>query len=288
MVNLISSLASIQEEYPEISQNQIASMVAEYIDNDFDIILKNVVSRIQLPSKMDRKVDEYRERRRKARNRISSDEKSEKEWLINILSNLKEATLAEQVHDDAWGTYSKWIGKHDAWDPQVGGQLFLSEINYKKYKARTNYKTTELADFVNQTKKDTTLIYTEIKEYSDRTDGVDDEGIRKIYDSMKLMAEQLSGNKLLNIYKEYHEDFGVIINITLEQNDKDAFNVWLKLIEGNQATENRAKIIVDWTLPNTLPELDFINKSVEVMIKAGLSPKLIEGFNAQKELDEWE
>ena len=76
--------------------------------------------------------------------------------------------------------------------------------------------------------------------------------MNKIVEQIRSLAEEISQNKVRDIRQKYDEDCGFIVEVVLDQNDKEAFETWLRLIE-----EVRLKgfvLSVDWTGENILSE----------------------------------
>jgi len=104
----------------------------------------------------------------------------------------------------------------------------------------------------------------------------------ELVEQIRSIAEEISQNKVRDIRLNYDEDYGIIVEVVLDQNDKEAFETWLRLIE-----EVRPKgfvLSVDWTGENILSEEPFTQYAVEVMLRSGVSPIRKDKFSAVKEV----
>jgi len=108
--------------------------------------------------------------------------------------------------------------------------------------------------------------------------------VREVVEQIRSIAEEISRNKVRDIRLKNDEDYGFIVEVVLNQNDKSAFETWLRLIE-----EVRPKgfvLSVDWTGENILSESAFVQYAVEVMLRSGVSPIRKDKFSAVKEVRE--
>jgi len=80
------------------------------------------------------------------------------------------------------------------------------------------------------------------------------------------------------------EDYGFIAEVVLDQNDKEAFETWLRLIEEVRPKERGIVLSVDWTGENILSEEVITQYVVEVMLRSGVGPIRKDKFSAVKEV----
>ena len=100
------------------------------------------------------------------------------------------------------------------------------------------------------------------------------------------IARDISQNRVEKISHYYDDDFGFIVEIIVNQTDKEAFETWLRLIDEVKTLGLEVLVSVDWTGENVLSEDEFVHKAVEVMLRSGVKPKLTEKLDVEKELEE--
>jgi len=104
----------------------------------------------------------------------------------------------------------------------------------------------------------------------------------EIVERIRSIAEEISQNKVRNVRLNYDEDYGSIVEVVLNQNDKFAFETWLRLIE--EVRPKGIVLSVDWTGENILSEEAFTQYAVEVMLRSGVGPIRKDKFSAVKEV----
>jgi len=104
----------------------------------------------------------------------------------------------------------------------------------------------------------------------------------EIVEQIRSIAEEISQNKVRDVRLNYDEDYGTIIEVVLDQNDKEAFETWLRLIE--KVRPKGFVLSVDWTGENILSEEAFVQYAVEVMLRSGVEPIRKDKFSAVKEV----
>jgi hypothetical protein len=112
------------------------------------------------------------------------------------------------------------------------------------------------------------------------------EGLDEMKEEILSIANEVSHNKVENIRQYYDDDFGFTIEIKVNQNDKEAFETWLCLIDKLKPLVFGSLVTVDWTGENILSEEEFVHKAVKVMLKSGVGPKRTDRFSAVEELEE--
>jgi len=108
--------------------------------------------------------------------------------------------------------------------------------------------------------------------------------MNKIVEQIRSIAEEISQNKVRDIRQKYDKDYGFIVEVVLNQNDKEAFETWLRLIEEVRPKERGIVLSVDWTGENILSEEAFVQYAVEVMLRSGVGPTRKDKFSAVKEV----
>ena len=108
------------------------------------------------------------------------------------------------------------------------------------------------------------------------------EGWRKVVEQIRSIAEEISRNKVRDVRLNYDEDCGFVVEVVLDQNDKEAFETWLHLIE--KVRPKGFVLSVDWTGENILSESAFVQYAVEVMLRSGVGPIRKDKFSAVKEV----
>ena len=107
--------------------------------------------------------------------------------------------------------------------------------------------------------------------------------VREVVEQIRSIAEEISQNKVRDIQQKHDEDYGRIVEVVLNQNDKSAFETWLRLIEVI-GKERGIVLSVDWTGENILSEEAFVQYAVEVMLRSGVGPIRKDKFSAVREI----
>ena len=110
--------------------------------------------------------------------------------------------------------------------------------------------------------------------------------MNEIIEKIHSIAEEISQNNVRDVRLNYDEDYGFIVEVVLNQNDKSAFETWLRLIEEVRPKERGIVLSVDWTGENILSEEAFVQYAVEVMLRSGVGPIRKDKFSAVKEVEE--
>ncbi|RLE69750.1 MAG: hypothetical protein DRJ45_06290 [Thermoprotei archaeon] len=109
--------------------------------------------------------------------------------------------------------------------------------------------------------------------------------MNEIIEKIHSIAEEISQNNVRDVRLNYDKDYGFIVEVVLNQNDKSAFETWLRLIEVI-GKERGIVLSVDWTGENILSEEAFVQYAVEVMLRSGVGPIRKDKFSAVKEVEE--
>ena len=112
------------------------------------------------------------------------------------------------------------------------------------------------------------------------------ERLDEMIELISEIAREISQNRVERISQYYDEDFGFTIEIVVNQTDKDAFETWLCLIDEVKSLGLEVLVSVDWTGENVLTEDELVHKAVEVMLRSGVGPKRTDRFSAVEELKE--
>jgi len=110
--------------------------------------------------------------------------------------------------------------------------------------------------------------------------------MNKIVEQIRSIAEEISQNNVRDVRLKNDKDYGTIIEVVLNQNDKEAFETWLRLIEEVRPKERGIVLSVDWTGENILSEEAFVQYAVEVMLRSGVGPIRKDKFSAVEEVEE--
>ncbi len=100
------------------------------------------------------------------------------------------------------------------------------------------------------------------------------------------IAREISQNRVERISHYYDDDFGFIVEIVVNQTDKEAFETWLRLIEELKPLGLESLVAVDWTGENVLSKDVLVHRTVDVMLKLGIEPQRTDRFSAVEELEE--
>jgi len=98
------------------------------------------------------------------------------------------------------------------------------------------------------------------------------------------IIKDAAGGTLKDINKYYDKDFGIITEVTLDQDDERALKTWLLIIDKMKAENLDEKVIVKWLKKNKLSDSEIMQKIVDIMLKSGMGPKRSDRFNATEEI----
>ena len=96
------------------------------------------------------------------------------------------------------------------------------------------------------------------------------------------LLQSLSGGRLSAITSRFDETWGPVVEATLDLNERDALEVWLK---AEDSIQRKFHLVVKWTGENDLTEDELIQYLVEIGAKAG-PMKAKPGLDAVKLVDE--
>ena len=106
--------------------------------------------------------------------------------------------------------------------------------------------------------------------------------MNEIIEKIHSIAEEISQNNVRDVRLNYDKDYGFIVEVVLDQNDREAFETWLRLIE--EVRPKGIVLSVDWTGENILSESAFVRYAVEVMLRSGVGPIRKDKFSAVREV----
>jgi hypothetical protein len=105
--------------------------------------------------------------------------------------------------------------------------------------------------------------------------------------SIISLTRELTGRDVIRDITTYEDqDYGTVIEITIDLDAKSALELWLKLIRQIKYTEHGVIIGVKWLGENNITEEELINYIVKIMIESGLKAKALEPFDVVKDLCE--
>jgi hypothetical protein len=261
-------------KYPWMGKSELVKLFTNYVERH----LKDIVARVELPSRMELKREWFKEKRKKKGFRMSEEERRERiiflDWLKKIKSEGRgRATDADfLIETDGWGMDDVM---------QLMGHPFASpEIEIRRHIYSKDVEE-DLPSLGNHT-------LLEALQRGEVAVGVEKIGGERS-DEIELITEianEVSQNKVEDVRQYYDEDFGFIIEILVNQTDKDAFATWLRLIEEMKPLSLESLVTVDWTEETVLSEDELVHKTVDVMLKLGIGPQRTDRFSAVEELEE--
>jgi hypothetical protein len=139
------------------------------------------------------------------------------------------------------------------------------------------------------------LYYSSPKHYT-FTEGIDIKEIGKPSEVLGTLPQVVKGyiSSLIAILSrsaysiEIYDDnlYGIVVRITTDLSAKDALELWLKLIDYLPYENYRIVLSVKWLGENNVNEDELIDYIVKIMIKSGIGPKALPGFDSVRILQE--
>jgi len=275
MNKMQSAIAETLAKYPWMEKEELVSLIRDYIER----FLVEAITRIKLPSKAELMREMFKEKRKKKTFRMSEEEFREKEAFINWLRNIKfKKEMVKQLIDSDLFYFD---GRNENGNEDEGVQLEASlSSGIAKVELRIDTDFME----IEENRGDFTYLMHERSVVS--SIACPEEKIDEVIERIRSIAEEISQNNVRDVRLNYDEDYGFIVEVVLNQNDKSAFETWLRLIEEVRPKERGIVLSVDWTGENILSESAFVQYAVEVMLRSGVGPIRKDKFSAVKEVEE--
>jgi len=262
-------------KYPGIGKVELVRLFTDYIEKH----LKDIVARVELPSRGELKREWFLEKRKTKEFRMSEEKLREREafvgWLEKIKSEKRERAIDADffIETDGWGQDDVMqLMEHPFASPEIESGRDIYSKDFEE----------GLPSWGNHTHLE---VFQEIEE-AGGIEKVRGEGLDEMKEGILSIANEVSHNKVENIRQYYDNDFGFTIEIRVNQNDKEAFETWFHLIDELKLLGLESLVTVDWTGGNILSEEEFVHKAVEAMLKSGVGPKRTDRFSAIEELEE--
>ena len=270
-----SAIAEILAKYPWMEKEELVSLIRDYIER----FLEEAITRIKLPSRAELMREMFKEKRKKKTFRMSEEEFREKEAFINWLRNIKfKKEMVKQLIDSDLFYFD---GRNENGNEDEGVQLEASlSSGIAKVELRIDTDFME----IEENRGDFTYLMHERSVVS--SIACPEEKIDEVIERIRSIAEEISQNNVRDVRLDYDKDYGRIVEVVLNQNDKEAFETWLRLIEEVRPKELGIVLSVDWTGENILSEEAFVRYAVEVMLRSGVGPIRKDKFSAVKEVEE--
>ena len=262
-------------KYPGIGKVELVGLFTDYIEKH----LKDIVARVELPSRGELKREWFLEKRKTKEFRMPEEKLREREafvrWLEKIKSEKRERAIDADffIETDGWGQDDVMqLMEHPFASPEIESGRDIYSKDFEE----------GLPSWGNHTHLE---VFQEIEE-AGGIEKVRGEGLDEMKEGILSIANEVSHNKVENIRQYYDNDFGFTIEIRVNQNDKEAFETWFHLIDELKPLGLESLVTVDWTGGNILSEEEFVHKAVEAMLKSGVGPKRTDRFSAIEELEE--
>lgn len=95
-------------------------------------------------------------------------------------------------------------------------------------------------------------------------------------DIVKL-AKSLS-NKIIDYNLVYDKVYDRILNIEVELDAKEALELWINILDETEG-DYKKSVNLEWTGEFNLTEDEYVNYSVEIMLKSNTGPRAVKGFD---------
>ena len=262
-------------KYPGIGKAELVRLFTDYIEKH----LKDIVARVELPSRVGLKREWFMEKRKTKKFRMSREKLREREAFVRWLEKIKSERRERAIDADFFIETDGW-GRDDVM--QLIERPFASpeiEIERDIYSKDFEEGLPFLGDH-------TLLGVLQRVEVAVSVEKIGGERLEEMMELILEIAKEISHNKVENIRQYYDDEFGFTVEIVVNQTDKDAFETWFHLIDELKPLGFGSLVTVDWTGENILSEEEFVHKAVEVMLKSGVGPKRTDRFSAVEELEE--
>lgn len=262
-------------KYPGIGKAELVRLFTDYIEKH----LKDIVARVELPSRGELKREWFIEKRKTKEFRMSEEKLREREAFVGWLEKIKSEKRERAIDADFFIETDGW-GRDDVMQ-SIERPFASPEIEIARDLYSNDFEE-GLPSWGNHTHLE---VFQEIEE-AGGIEKVRGEGLDEMKEGILSIANEVSHNKVENIRQYYDNDFGFTIEIRVNQNDKEAFETWFHLIDELKPLGLESLVTVDWTGENVLTEDELVHKTVDVMLKLGIGPKRTDRFSAVEELEE--
>lgn len=274
MDKIESSVDITLSKYPGIGKAELVRLFTNYIETH----LKDIVARVELPSRVELKCEWDIQKRKRKKFRMSREKLREREAFVRWLEKIKSEKMERAIDADFFVETNGWgrddimqLMEHPFASPEIEIERGISKDFEEGLQFLGNHTLLEAIPKV---------------ERAVSIERMRGERLDEMIELISEVASEISQNRVERISWFYDEDFGFTIEIVVNQTDKDAFETWLRLIDEIKPSELGIIIAVDWTGENVLSEDELVHKTVDVMLKLGIGPKLTERLDVKKELEE--
>ncbi|RLG35130.1 hypothetical protein DRN97_00690 [Methanosarcinales archaeon] len=274
MDKIQSAVDITMSKYPGIGKAEIVRLFTNYIETH----LKDIVARVELPSRVELKCEWDMEKRKRKKFRMSREKLREREAFVRWLEKIKSEKMERAIDADFFVETNGWgrddvmqLMEHPFASPEIEIERGISKDFEEGLQFLGNHTLLEAIPKV---------------ERAVSIEKMRGERLDEMIELISEIASEISQNRVERISWFYDEDFGFTIEIVVNQTDKDAFETWFHLIDEIRPLELGIIIAVDWTGEDVLTEDELVHKTVDVMLKLGIGPQRTDRFSAVKEIEE--
>ncbi|MEM1610097.1 MAG: hypothetical protein QXQ57_00440 [Sulfolobales archaeon] len=94
------------------------------------------------------------------------------------------------------------------------------------------------------------------------------------------LARSLIGDRVLKIESYMDIDYGVVVKVITDLSAREALELWLKIVNHLKQEKYDVIVVVEWVGKQDVSEDELIDYIVRIMLKSGLKPKALPGFDA--------
>jgi hypothetical protein len=262
-------------KYPGIGKAELVRLFTDYTETH----ITDIVERVELPSRVALKREWFIERRKPKKFRMPGEKLTERENFVRWLEKIKSEKSGRAIDAD-------FLIETDGWDrndvsrpeeypfasPGIGiGRDVYSKDFEDDLPFLGNYTLLEAIPKV---------------EGAVSTEKIRGERLDEIIDLISVIARDITQNRVERTSQYYDDDFGFIVEIVVNQTDKEAFETWFRLIEELKPLGLESLVTVDWTGKNVLSKDELVHKTVDVLLELGIGPQRTDRFSAAAELEE--
>lgn len=94
------------------------------------------------------------------------------------------------------------------------------------------------------------------------------------------LVNTLSKGRIHYMDLSFDELYGTVIKVTTDLSARESLELWLKLVEELPYEKYKIVLAVEWIGENDVSQDELIDYLTKIMIKSGLKPVALPGFNA--------
>jgi len=276
MNKIRSSIFHTLSRNPWIGRDDIIKLYLDFIEKEYINIIKKGAESLRIPDEIELKRDFFKEKRRRKYLRKPPKNLQRQKIFFNWLRDAKSGKRKVDTTDQDSVQFE--------WE-------IIENVSTRSIPHEPERETLDADMYSMQPVKRFDLSNLETDELKEPGKTESDVSRELVLDMsgdkfIKLVniIKDAAGGTLKDINKYYDKDFGIITEVTLDQDDERALKTWLLIIDKMKAENLDEKVIVKWLKKNKLSDSEIMQKIVDIMLKSGMGPKRSDRFNATEEI----